>query len=116
MKKSEINDIFIPVADGLVVLSADEIIYLESNSNYTKIIMIEQIFIVSRSLKQFEEKLPKDSFIRIHNSYIINTKFIKSLFKGKPLSVTMKDGTELNIAESRREYFFEQLSKIAILF
>lgn len=49
-----------------------DILFIESLDNYIKVHTIEFDVICYESLTSMEQKLPSDSFIRIHRSYIIN--------------------------------------------
>ena len=59
-------------------IDIDNVLYFEGDRNYTKIFYLDHHQMIStKTLKYFEETLPT-TFIRIHKSYIINTKYIKS--------------------------------------
>ncbi|WP_461147079.1 LytR/AlgR family response regulator transcription factor [Spirosoma pulveris] len=56
----------------------DEILFLYSERNYTFIKTRQGRFTIKRSLNKMQEELDK-RFLRIHNSYIINVDFLKSI-------------------------------------
>ncbi|MDB5232422.1 MAG: hypothetical protein JWN76_3227 [Chitinophagaceae bacterium] len=71
-----------------VKLSFDEILYIESSSNYINIFTKTQKIITRQSLEWAELELPENQFMRIHRSYIINLRVIqrtnsKSVFIGE---------------------------------
>ena len=72
VRKSAYPRLAIPTAEGLQFIRLADIIYLEADANYTYIFLQAQKYIVSRTLKDFEDMLPAEFFLRIHNSYIIN--------------------------------------------
>lgn len=85
---------------GLKV-AVNDIILLRGDINYTKFIFQHiQKCTVSHSLKYFEEVLLINGFLRIHRSYLVNSKFIKSTNLDS-LTVTLMDGTELKVARRR---------------
>jgi len=49
------------------------------------------------------------NFYRIHNSSIINLRFLKSYIKGKISYVVLTDGTRLEISQRRKGEFLEML-------
>jgi two-component system, LytTR family, response regulator len=49
-----------------------DIIYIESLREYVKIHVGEKSIVTKSPISQFEEKLPKDQFIRIHKSFIVS--------------------------------------------
>lgn len=50
----------------------DSILYVESIKDYVRIHLKDKSLIIKTTLTHFESQLPKDSFLRIHRSYIIN--------------------------------------------
>ena len=69
--------------DGkLLFLESDDILYAESDGNYSTVYLADgQKIVLTKKLKEVNELLPSDSFFRIHNSYIINLSKIKEFLK-----------------------------------
>ena len=69
--------------DGkLLFLQSDEILFAESDGNYTTLFLSDgQKILLTKKLKEVNEILPSDTFFRIHNSYIINMTKIKEFLK-----------------------------------
>jgi DNA-binding LytR/AlgR family response regulator len=65
---------YIYLQDGknIFKLLYSEIIYFEGYGEYVKVISTGKTYLVRDSLTEFENKLPSESFLRIHKSYIIN--------------------------------------------
>lgn len=62
-----------------IMLSTDDILYIEAMENYAKIYRIREPYILSRtSMKTIMSMLPGDKFVRVHKSYIIPLKNIES--------------------------------------
>ena len=58
----------------------DEIMWIEANSSYCDVhVTGERKFTLSFPLARMEERLPKDQFIRIQRSYLVNISHVKSL-------------------------------------
>lgn len=58
----------------------DEIMWIEANSSYCDIHATgERKFTLSFPLARIEERLPKEQFIRIQRSYLVNINHVKSL-------------------------------------
>jgi len=55
------------------VIPATEIIFIEAQDDYVMIYTNAGKNIKQKTLKHFEDHLPKDDFIRVHRSYIIRT-------------------------------------------
>ena len=62
----------------------DGVIYINSNQNGT--------------LNDLEHKLPEDTFIRIHQSYLVNIRFIKDI---KDYSAYLNDGEILSTSQNK---------------
>jgi DNA-binding LytR/AlgR family response regulator len=60
-------------------IAYQDILYLSSHSKHTVIHTNGRDFETPSLLKELEEKLPRDSFFRIHKSYIVNLHHIASL-------------------------------------
>ncbi len=71
--------IFVKYQDKRVKLYIKDILYFESERNYSKIYTSDKEFLLAVTLKKLEEKLPTDHFVRIHRSYIINISHIEAI-------------------------------------
>ena len=92
--------------DGkLVFLDPDDIIYVESDGNYsTLFIENEKNILLTKKLKEVSELLPNDSFFRIHNSYIINLNKIKEYLKTDGY-VVLENGKKIPVSRQRKSDF-----------
>lgn len=94
--------IALPVSDGLELVHVNEIVVCESDSNYTTLYLRDdKRLVISRTLKEFEDLLGEQDFIRVHNSHLVSRKHIKKYIKGEGGEVIMSNG--MNIAVSRRK-------------
>ena len=69
--------------DGkLIFLDSNEILYAESDGNYSTIYLTNgRKIVLTKKLKEVNSLLPKDTFFRVHNSYIVNIGKIKEYLK-----------------------------------
>jgi len=83
-----------------------DILYIEGLKDYVKIFTDKQQFpILTRlNLKAIEAKLPSDEFVRIHNSYIVPLKRIKSFQKAQ----VFVGATPIPIGEKYAESFLKK--------
>lgn len=78
--KSEDDGYFFVKADKkLIKLAHDEIHYIEGLKDYVIIKKLDGRVVSLQTMKSLEEKLPDDTFLRIHRSYIINIKKIHAV-------------------------------------
>lgn len=109
-KKNACQRIAIPTAEGLQFLKLNEIIYLEANDNYTWFFVTgREKCIASRTMKDFEEMLPADTFLRIHNSYVINKNFAEKYIRGEGGQVVLSNGTVLDVAKRKKADFLKAI-------
>ncbi len=104
--------IALSTGDGLVFVNTPEIMYCQSDSNYTNVILLSgEKYLLAKSLKEFEDTLSGNDFYRIHNSYLVNLNQVKKFVRSDGGYVIMNDGTQITIARARREEFFALFDK-----
>ncbi len=109
-KKNPYTRIAIPTTEGLRFIKMEDIIYLEASSNYTHIFTSDKKkHIVSRTLKDFEDMLSVDVFLRIHNSYIINKNYADKYIRGDGGQVVMTNGMALDISKRKKSEFLKAI-------
>lgn len=93
--------LFVKVDYRIVRVSVPEIEYIEAQSEYFKIhIKDGQSLMVLMSIKRMTELLPKDKFVRIHRSYIVNMNYVKEIAR---MRINMGSGVVLPIGDSYKE-------------
>jgi two-component system, LytTR family, response regulator len=103
----------LPVGNMLEFFDVDEIIRVESESNYSHIFLANQKKItLSKTLKDVEENIKGEPFFRVHQSHLINTNHVEKAVKGENAYVVMKDGTTITVSRNRKEEFFELFRRI----
>lgn len=112
LTKPFLNKIAVPTQEGLLFFDINHIIRLEAQSNYTLIYFDDQPkMMASRTLKEFEEILPADTFFRIHNSHIINLLFIKKYIRGDGGQVEMKNGDHILVSRRKKDEFLKIIGR-----
>jgi two-component system LytT family response regulator len=86
-------------------ISPQDIIYLQSQGNYTMVYLSNnQKELSSRTLQIFEKKLEGCNFFRVNRSHIVNFSAIKWLNEGyKEMSVLLKNGERFAVSRRRRK-------------
>ncbi len=84
------------------IVPLEHIVWIEADDYCVKIHDRQgKAYTLRNSLKSLEEKLPSDYFQRIHRRSIVNLKFVERIEWGASASVTMHNGLELPLAQSR---------------
>jgi two-component system LytT family response regulator len=99
-----VQKIAIPSLAGLELIVANDILYLESDSNYTIVHLSDKNQImVSKTLKSFEDLLYPFGFIRVHHSFMVNSNRITRYVRGDGGYLIMENGMHINVSRSRKE-------------
>lgn len=89
--------------------SFNEIIYLEANRRYTTFHLVNGASkTASVSLGEYEKKLCDLLFFRIHNSYMVNIRFLEHIYEDG--HCTMFSNVRLPISRRRRKKFNQFIS------
>lgn len=100
----------LPTSDGLVFIQLNSILYCEASSNYTIIYTNTNKYIVSRTLKQYEDLLGEHNFFRIHNSYLINLNVVKKYIRGDGGYVVLDNDVSLDVSKRKKDAFLSRIS------
>lgn len=104
----ESDFIFVKSDRKMVKIDFDEILHIESLSDYIKIITPQKTIITRETISNIEAKLPKKKFIRIHRSFLIAITKIES-FTNEYVEINQKS---LPISRSYRKSVLEQLERL----
>ena len=97
------KQIVIPTQTGSDFIFLKDLIYLEASGSYTKFFVQAQRDgqIYSKNLKHFETLLQEEpDFKRVHRSYVVNLKHLKS-YDNRKFLLRMSNGNSLPIAKER---------------
>lgn len=70
------NHLYINIDRRLIKLEIPSIYLIEAKGDYINVKTEEKNYTVHSTLKKIEDKLPKDLFLKVHRSYVINVKKI----------------------------------------
>jgi len=111
--ESELNQDFtitIEEAQTKRLIRASDIMYIESNGNYTDLYLRNERIITRRALNKWEEILQKGDFLRIQKSYLVNMNYIDKINS----DVILKDGTMLAIGRSYKKSSISEYNDFVI--
>ncbi|GAB3510867.1 LytR/AlgR family response regulator transcription factor [Emticicia fontis] len=88
-------------------ISPNDILYLESQGNYTMLYLSNnRKTLSSRTLQIFEQKLKDYNFYRVSRSHIINFSAIEWFNSGyNEMSILLKNGVRFSVSRRRRKLF-----------
>ena len=105
--ESEQDFMFVRAEYENIKMNSSDILFIEGLKDYVKIYTTDNKFILTLiSLIKLENLLSSKGFSRIHRSYIINIKHVKSIQKNKVLISDKR----IPISESYKTSFFEKIN------
>jgi two-component system LytT family response regulator len=101
----QIKKIVVPLADGFEVVDLSQIMYINSDRNYSQFFLVDHSKLTSsKNLGQYESLLSEYGFFRIHQSHLVNLAYIKSFVRSDS-SVVMKNNESLPVARNKKAEF-----------
>ena len=95
---------------GLDLVDADDIICCHSESNYTRVHLTgDKRILVSKTLREVEQQLPTDRFLRVHHSYVAHLDHVQKYLRGDGGTLVMDNGLEVKVSRNRKEAVLERL-------
>ncbi len=112
-EKPKTRRIALTVSDHLIFVDTNDIVYCESDSNYTIFFLTNgEKVMISKTLKDVEEILEGSDFFRIHASYLINMKHVSKFTRGDGGYVVMSNNQHITVSRKKKDEFFEMFSKL----
>ncbi|PJA95488.1 MAG: DNA-binding response regulator [Ignavibacteriales bacterium CG_4_9_14_3_um_filter_34_10] len=101
-KSEALSRVIVKKNKDIIIIPVTDIIFFEAEDDYVNINSSKGKFLKYKTMKYYEDNLPKDKFIRIHRSYIINISFLKkieSLEKDTHYAI-LPDGQKIPISKN----------------
>jgi two-component system LytT family response regulator len=110
--KKPLETIAISTSGSIEFVQVDDIIVLQADRAYTKIILTnEQEIIASKNIKEFEETLAASlQFFRAHRSCIINLKQVLRYNKTEGGNIEMKNGNQVPLSKDAKDEFIKKMT------
>ncbi len=107
---NEDSKLIISLHDSFQVIDLNELLFCESDKGYTTFYCSDgKKYMVSKTLKEFEERLSKINFIRPHQSFMVNLKFIDKYDKSGVIH--LKNGKKIPVSSRKKESFLTMFLK-----
>jgi len=108
--KNEGNKLILSLQDSFQVIDLNELLFCESDKGYTTFYCSNnKKYMVSKTLKEFEERLSKANFTRPHQSFMVNLKFIDRYEKSGVIH--LKNGKKIPVSSRKKESFLATFLK-----
>ena len=100
-------------SDKILVVQLTDIIRCKSDNNYTTFHLENgQKILVSKTLKYYADMLREHHFLRVHQSHLINTKYIKEFIKTDGGYIILKNKCSIPVSTRKKNEVIEMLNLI----
>ncbi len=98
------STLILSLHDSFQVIDLNELLYCESDKGYTTFYCANnKKYVVSKTLKEFEERLLNANFTRPHQSFMVNLKFIDKYEKSGV--IYLKNGKKIPVSSRKKDHF-----------
>lgn len=109
--------IVLSTCKGIIVIPVQQIIRIQSISNYSKLFFNPAIggrktLVVAKVLHWFQEQTCLFSFVRIHRTHFVNIHYIKSYSGSKSGLLLLHNGEMFSVARRKKASLTERLNKL----
>lgn len=106
--------IILKTFDNVHLVKVGDIVYCESDDNYTTFYLIDNSKIMmSNTLKEYEEMLGDYGFFRVHKSYLVNLAHIVRFEKAEGGNLVLTNSHNVPVSFRKRELLLEMLDRIS---
>jgi two-component system LytT family response regulator len=104
-KDTSFAKIAVPTAEGFELIPTNQLVRCEAYDNYTHLFLKNKRRIIAcRNLREMEEQLAGfPSFIRVHNSFLVNLNEVTKYVRGEGGYLIMSDESTVNVSRSRKD-------------
>ena len=105
------NKISLHTSEKIIVVNIEDIIRCKSDNNYTTFYFKDSSkILVSKTLKYYADMLKEVGFLRVHQSHLVNTTFIKEFIKSDGGYLMLSDGSNIPVSVRKRTEVLEVLN------
>lgn len=110
--KNALKKIAFNTVSGYVIKEINDIIYAKASSNYTELSFLnKEKILASKTLLVFEKMLEGYGFFRVHQSYLVNFKYVVK-FDSENLQIELSNGEKIPVSNRKRSELLELLKNV----
>jgi two-component system LytT family response regulator len=107
-----VRKISLSTADKIHLINVDDIIRCESDNYYTIIFFKDGTsLMVSKTLKEIDQRLEEYDFVRTHKSHLVNMRCIKNFIKDEMMVVLTND-VKIPVSKRKKEKIMEVINNL----
>ena len=101
---------------GFTLEDIENVMRLQADDNYTHVFMKDgSRYLICRPLGDFEKSLPKEQFVRVHKTHMINIRHLKNFLNEDGGLAVLNDGYKVPIAKRKSALFMEAIRKFSVM-
>ena len=109
--KNGFERITLPTFEGFRFINIKDIVRCEADNNYTNFYLNSgDKILVTKTLKDYDECLSGLDFVRVHQSHLVNIKFVDRYIKGDGGTIVMVDGSQVDVSRRRKDEFLNKMT------
>lgn len=107
------NRIALNSQDKIQVIDIPDIVRCESSGSYTLFYTKdgEQV-LVTRTLKEYDQLLSEQGFLRVHQSHLVNLDYVREFVKSEGGYLVMKDKSEVPVSSRKKSTVLSVLGEL----
>lgn len=110
---NEDKKIALPTQKGFEMICIKDIVRCEGDNNYTIFhVSGKNKIMVSKTLREYEEMLSDFHFLRVHQSHLVNLRYVKHYDRGDGGWLTLEDNTVIDVARKRKDDLIKRLTTL----
>jgi two-component system LytT family response regulator len=110
VRDNNLQKLAVPSMEGIIYLEIDNIIRISADRNYSDIHLANAKKITSsKTLKDYELALADSNFFRVHNTHLVNLKYVAKYIKGVGGTLVMSDGTQIEVSRDKKKELLDRL-------
>jgi two-component system LytT family response regulator len=108
-----LQKISLHTSEKIIVVQLSEIIRCKADNNYTTFYLEKgKKILVSKTLKYYSDMLKEHNFLRVHQSHLINTSYIKEFIKSDGGYLILKDKSNIPVSVRKKNEVIEILNNL----
>lgn len=112
-EKKPMNRLALNTLEKIHVVHLSEIIRCESSTNYTIFYFKGgRQLLVTKTLKEFDGMLSDSGFMRVHQSHLVNTEYIREFVKIDGGYIVMADDSNVPVSSRKKSQVMQQISEL----
>lgn len=103
-KQHETGKVVLKTSESIHIIDLRDIEFCEADKNYTTFMMSDKTkIVVSKSLGEYEELLSKQGFLRVHQSFLINTSHVVRFDRADGGMIVTTGGNSIPVSSRKKD-------------